>query len=119
MHSLVCEYLGYSRYEDLGQFPDIRNQLLEIKLQTSPTIDLGWVLPNSTEELNVPALNECNPRHCDTRYAIFYAKTEDGLVTLTHLIVTTGEDFFTRFRKFNGKGINGKIQIPLPRNFFD
>ena len=45
----VDGYLGYSRYEDKGQFPDIRHQLLEVKLQTSPTIDLGLVLPSSTE----------------------------------------------------------------------
>ena len=32
LHRLICECLGYSRYEDKGQFPDIRHQLLEVKL---------------------------------------------------------------------------------------
>lgn len=118
LHGMACQALGYSRYEDTGQFPDIKHQLLEIKLQTSPTIDLGLVEPSSEEFLDVPKLGETQPRHCDTRYAMFYAVTDGTTVTLTHLFVTTGEKFFTRFRKFGGKVINGKIQIPLPRNFF-
>lgn len=118
LHRMVCQALGYSRYEDTGQFPDIKHQLLEIKLQTSPTIDLGVVEPSSEELLDAQKLGDLQPRHCDTRYAMFYAMTDGNTVTLTHLFVTTGEKFFTRFPKFGGKGINGKIQIPLPRNFF-
>lgn len=118
LHSLVCQALGYSRHEDTGQFPDIKHQLLEVKLQTSPTIDLGLVEPSSEDALDVQKLGSTQPRHCDTRYAMFYAVTDGKTVTLTHLFVTTGERFFTRFRKFAGKVINGKIQIPLPRDFF-
>lgn len=118
LHRMVCEALGYSRYEDTGQFPDIKHQLLEIKLQTSPTIDLGLVEPSSVEFLDIQKLGEVQVRHCDTRYAMFYAETDGKTVMLTHLFVTTGEKFFTRFRKFGGKVINGKIQIPLPRDFF-
>jgi hypothetical protein len=118
LHRLVCECLGYGRYEDKGQFPDIYQQLLEVKLQTSPTIDLGLVLPSSKGILDISQLGGHHPRHCDTRYALFYAKTNGKAVTLTHLYVTTGADFFKRFRQFEGKVINGKIQIPLPRNFF-
>ena len=47
LHQFVCESLGYKNYEEDGQFPDIKNQLLEIKLQTSPTIDLGLALPKN------------------------------------------------------------------------
>ncbi len=118
LHRLICECLGYSRYEDKGQFPDVRHQLLEVKLQTSPTIDLGLVLPSSEDHLDVRQLGDHHPRHCDTRYAMYYAQTDGKQVTLTHLFVTTGTDFFTRFRRFEGKVTNGKIQIPLPRNFF-
>jgi hypothetical protein len=118
LHRLICKYLGYSRYEDKGQFPDIYQQLLEVKLQTSPTIDLGLVLPSSYESLDIQQLGNYHPQHRDTRYALFYAKTDGKRVTLTHLFVTTGADFFTRFRRFEGKTINGKIQIPLPKNFF-
>jgi len=118
LHRLICERLGYKSYEDNGQFPDIRHQLLEVKLQTSPTIDLGLVLPNSNEHLDIQALGHHHPRHSDTRYAMFFAKTDGVRVTLTNLYVTTGADFFKRFRRFEGKITNGKIQIPLPRNFF-
>jgi len=45
LHRLVCQHLGYNDYRDDGRFPDIRHQLLEVKLQTSPTIDLGLVSP--------------------------------------------------------------------------
>lgn len=119
LHRLICECLGYSSHEDMGQFPDIRHQLLEVKLQTSPTIDLGLVLPSSEEHLDVRQLGDYHPRHCDTRYAMFYAKTDGKHVTLTHLFLVTGTDFFTRFRRFEGKVTNGKIQIPLPKNFFN
>lgn len=119
LHRLICEYLGYSSYEDKGQFPDIRHQLLEVKLQTSPTIDLGLVLPSSTDNVDVQQLGYYHPKHRDTRYVIFYAKTDGRFVTLTHIYVSTGADFFTRFRQFEGKVSNGKIQIPLPRTFFE
>lgn len=118
LHRLICECFGYSRYEDMGQFPDIRHQLLEVKLQTSPTIDLGLVLPSSEDPIDIRQLGDYHPRHCDARYAMFYAKTDGKQVTLTHLFLTTGANFFTRFRRFEGKVANGKIQIPLPQNFF-
>ena len=119
LHRLVCERLGYSRFEDKGQFPDVRHQLLEVKLQTSPTIDLGLVLPSSEDLLDIRKLGPDHPRHCDTRYAMFYAETDGRIVRLTHVFLVTGHDFFSRFRRFEGKVINGKIQIPLPRYFFD
>lgn len=118
LHRLICQSLGYSSYEDKGQFPDILHQLLEVKLQTSPTIDLGLVLPSSEDHLDIKQIGGYHPKHCDTRYALFYAKTDGKQVTLTHLFLTTGADFFSRFRRFEGKVTNGKIQIPLPRSFF-
>lgn len=78
LHQLVCSALGYSEYHDGGQFPDIVNQLIEVKLQMSPTIDLGLVLPSSSEALDIPRLNSKIIRHCDVRYAIcssFYSNS--------------------------------------------
>ena len=118
LHRLVCEYLGYPDYRDDGRFPDVRHQLLEVKLQTSPTIDLGLVCPNSKEALDVPKLNRKQIRHRDVRYALFYAKTDGQRVTLTHFYLTTGETFFRRFPQFQGKVLNKKLQIPLPGDFF-
>ena len=118
LHKLVCSALGYSSYADDGKFPDVKNQLLEVKLQTSPTIDLGLVCPDSLDNLDF-TIDSALVRHCDTRYAVFYGTTNGSLVTLTHLVLTTGESFFNRFTQFQGKVVNGKIQLPLPANFFN
>jgi hypothetical protein len=119
LHMLVCKLLGYQSYQDNGQFPDVRHQLIEVKLQTAPTIDLGLVLPSSEKPLDMPKLGDTQIRACDTRYAIFYGVTDGQLVTLTHLFLTTGEQFFERFPQFGGNVLNGKLQIPLPRDFFN
>lgn len=119
LHRLICAALGYNDYRDDGQFPDIRHQLLEVKLQTSPTIDLGLVSPDSESLLDIPMIGDTQVRHCDVRYALFYANTDGATVTLTHFFLTTGEAFFTRFPQFQGKVLNKKLQIPLPGNFFD
>jgi hypothetical protein len=119
LHRLVCSHLGYGDYRDDGQFPDVRHQLLEVKLQTSPTIDLGLVCPDSTEALDVPQIEGRQIRHCDVRYALFYAGTDGKNVTLRHFFLTTGERFFSRFPQFQGKVLNKKLQIGLPRDFFE
>ena len=118
LHRMVCAALGYAIYQDHGQFPDVRHQLLEVKLQTSTTIDLGLVLPTSIDPLDVPQISGHQIRHCDVRYGVFYAKIDGSVVTLTHFVLTTGEAFFTRFTQFQGKVLNKKLQIPLPRDFF-
>ena len=118
LHRLVCRQLSYTGYRDDGQFPDVRHQLLEVKLQTSPTIDLGLVCPDSEESLDIPKIGDRKIRHRDVRYAVFYAALDGRNVTLTHLFVTTGEKFFTRFPQFQGNVLNRKIQIPLPVDFF-
>lgn len=119
LHRLVCRRLGYARFADDGQFPDLRNQLLEVKLQTSPTIDLGLVLPSSADPLDVPMIGGRQIRHCDVRYAVFVAAAVGGQITLTHLILTTGAAFLGRFPQFGGNVLNAKLQIPLPRDFFE
>ena len=118
LHRLICRALGYSSYQDDGQFPDVRHQLLEVKLQTSPTIDLGLVQPSSEALLDVPQIANEQLRHCDVRYAIFFATTNGHHVILTNFVLVTGEQFFARFPQFQGKVLNKKIQIPLPGDFF-
>lgn len=119
LHAVVSRALGYPVHADNGQFPDLPEQLLEVKLQTSPTIDLGLVSPDSDELVDVPAVGGVAVRHCDVRYAVFRAEIANGNVTLTGLVVCTGESFFGRFTKFQGKVINRKLQIPLPSGFFE
>ncbi|MBB4603596.1 hypothetical protein HNQ93_004223 [Hymenobacter luteus] len=118
LHKLVCKALGYDNYKDNGQFPDVNNQLLEVKLQTSTTIDLGLVSPDSEAKLDLEKLFNDNVRHCDVRYAIFFAETKSGVVTITDFYLTTGRDFFSRFTQFGGNVLNKKIQIGLPKGFF-
>lgn len=118
LHRLVCQRLGYGSYADNGRFPDVRNQLLEVKLQTSPTIDLGLVLPSSTDFLDGCLVDGVPIRHCDIRYALFHGVTDGRKVTINHFYLTTGRDFFQRFQQFAGKVLNKKLQIPLPSNFF-
>lgn len=118
LQEIVCKSLGYKDFRDNGQFPDIRHQLLEVKLQTSPTIDLGLITPDSTDLLDVPSVDGYKIRHCDVRYAVFCAKFKKETVVLENLILVTGESFFTRFPQFQGKVLNKKLQIPLPKDFF-
>ncbi len=114
LHEAICKCLKGS-WSDSGQFPDIPEQLLEVKLQTAPTIDLGLVSPDSTE--GIAALPDF--RHCDVRYCLVYGTIIPAGVRLDHLILTTGADFFKFFQKFAGKVRNAKLQIPLPAHFFD
>ena len=88
LNQLVCQHLGYADYRDCGQFPDVRHQLLEVKLQTSQTIDLGLVCPDSKDALDVPRIKGKQIRHCDVRYALFYATIDGEDVILTHLFLT-------------------------------
>lgn len=119
LHKKICKCLGYKKYADCGKFPDIINQLLEVKLQTSPTIDLGLVCPNSTKKLSSLTNKSLTVRHCDIRYALFFGEIKDNKVTLTNFYLTTGKDFFSRFQQFKGKVVNKKIQMPLPKEFFN
>ena len=113
LHRAVCETLGMA-HSDTGSFPDVLEQLVEVKLQTAATIDLGLVSPDNATPLDfLPGV-----RHCDVRYAVFYGTIVGGEVRLDHLVLTRGADFFTCFQRFEGMVVNAKLQIPLPRDFF-
>jgi hypothetical protein len=114
LHRAVCDALGLSDSCDTGACPDITEQLLEIKLQTAPTIDLGLISPDDITPLDwLPEV-----RHCDVRYAVFYGEVAGTRVKLDYVILTRGTDFFSFFQRFEGKVVNAKLQIPLPRTFF-
>ena len=116
LHSMICQYLGYSIYEDDGTYPDIANQLLEIKLQTSPTIDLGLHSPEDGE--CVVSIDGMRFYSEDVRYAVFDGVVEGDRILLRNLYLVTGKDFTTYFPLFQGRGTNAKLQLPLPYNFF-
>jgi hypothetical protein len=97
----------------------VRHQLLEVKLQTAPTIDLGLVTPDSTAHLDLGVVTPEPLRHCDVRYALFSGVPQGRQILLTGLHLTTGADFFSRFPRFGGKVLNRKLQIRLPKGFWE
>jgi hypothetical protein len=119
LHKLACKALGYSSYADNGQFPDIFHQLLEVKLQTSPTIDLGLALPSSKEKFHTGHLGVTGLSFSDIRYCVFAAEIDNDDLVINKVVVTTGKDFFSRFRQFEGRKVNSKIQLRLPESFFN
>lgn len=118
LHRLICELLEYESYNDDGSFPDLMNQLLEVKLQTSPTIDLGLVSPSDKTPLDIPELNKKQIRHCDVRYAVVSGSVSEGKITLDKLYLTSGQNFYNLFPQMAGNIENTKIQIRLPNDFF-
>ena len=89
-------------------------QALEVKAQSSPTIDLGLVTPDSTDE----ARGLSGLRHCDVRYCVAELAPRNLEFEITEIVVSTGKDFFREFRRFEGLRQNRKLQMHLPPDFF-
>lgn len=119
LHKKVCEALGFKVFAETGQFPDVRNQLLEVKLQTSKTIDLGHVEPSSCETLDIGCPEVTNLMPCEVRYAVVGGRWVGKNLKIESLSLVTGRHFFDHFKQFGGRGKNSKIQIKLPAGFFD
>ena len=85
LHRIICGLLGYSTYEDDGTYPDIMNQLIEIKLQTSPTIDLGLHSPDDDTALF--AIDGQEFRSKDVRYIIIDGFVESDNVRIRYVHV--------------------------------
>ena len=114
LHRLVCDRLD-TKFNENGRFPDVTEQLLEIKLQTSPTIDLGAIRPDSEKEIiGLPGI-----KHRDTRFVIFYGTQTGDKVKLTRVVVVNGADFYKHFDGFGGNVVNGKLQVTLPDELFE
>jgi len=110
----VLELLGYKNKEsDLlyGDFPDIKNQLLEVKVQDSPTVDLGKYSPEQEE---IVIENVKLTTH-DVRYliALTNSKTEE----IEGIILTPGEKLGEFFSFVSDQ--NYKCQRSIPMSFFE
>jgi len=116
LHKLISDALGIETPDDDGQITDVTDQLLEIKLQTSPTVDLGLISPGSADSVTVAGQSF---RYGDIRYAVVYGTVVDDEVRLDHLVLTSGADFFCFFKSLQGNVVNKKNQIRLPVGFFD
>lgn len=119
LQGIVYKQLGYTQYQENGQLPDLMNQLLEIKRQTSRTIDLGLFKPNDQDQLNIPAINGYVPKVEDLRYAIFYCSIKDTIMTINRVFLVTGKDFFQYFHLFSGNRQNKKIQLHLHKSYWN
>ena len=116
LQKAVTLALGLADHDNNSRWPDIVSQALEVKLQTSPTIDLGLVVP--TDPGIAVALSPAI-RHCDARYLVAYGVIDSaGATTITEVVVTTGIDFFNEFVQFGGLVKNTKLQIRLPPDLF-
>lgn len=111
----VLELLGYHFNEgDLlyGAYPDIRNQLLEVKVQDSPTVDLGKYSPENEEIV----LGGASPLTTyDVRYLI--ALTDSKTNRVHGLILTPGENLGDVFSYVSDQSY--KCQRAIPMAFFE
>jgi hypothetical protein len=116
LHRRVAEILGYGSFRDGGQFPDIRHQLLEVKLATSPTVDLGLADPASEVLLPCGGVPHAP---ADVRYALYGGRTGEGTVRLESLLLVSGRDFFGVLAPMGGGRRNAKLQVPLPPDLWN
>lgn len=111
LERLVASLLGYHIDDTLvGGYPDIPNQLLEIKIQDSPTVDLDKYSPSNpiTIDMNLDITTE------DVRYLIALTD-KNGIIE--GLILCPGNKLGEHFTFVNGTSY--KCQRSIPMNFFD
>ncbi|MFQ5803620.1 MAG: nuclease [Candidatus Methylomirabilales bacterium] len=114
LEEMVARMLGYSLSEqDLlaGGYPDIRHQALEIKVQDSPTVDLGRYSPEF-EEL-VPSCPRFTTR--SLRYLI--ALTDESTGVVQGAVVAPGAELGKHFTFVPLTSF--KSQRSMPMTFFD
>ena len=110
----VLDLLGYTLVDkDLlyGAYPDILNQLLEVKVQDTQTVDLGKFSPEHEEIIN----KELNLTTYDVRYLI--ALTNPKTETIEGIILSPGEKLGEVFSYVSDKSY--KCQRSIPMSFFE
>jgi len=110
----VLALLGYpTEDKDLlyGAFPDIPNQLLEVKVQDAQTVDLGKFTPENEEIIN----EKLNITTFDVRYLI--ALTNPDTEIIEGIILSPGERLGDVFSYVSDKSY--KCQRSIPMSFFD
>lgn len=111
---LVANILGYdvSPDDDLdGGYPDIRNQLLEVKVQDSQTVDLGKYTPQDPEVLD----SEYNITTLDIRYLI--ALTNKDTSEIQGILLVSGQELGTYGTFVPSQSF--KCQRRIPMKFFE
>lgn len=112
---IVARFLGYKPDKNellMGGFPDIRNQILEVKVQDSPTVDLGMFNPQFSSG---PVPWTLNSTMSDVRYLIALTHPRTGLVE--GLILCPGSKLGDHFSYVSDTSY--KCQRSIPMKFFD
>ena len=111
LERMVAYHLGYKKLQGglEGGYPDIRNQMLEIKVQDSPTIDLGRYSPQFEEEINEDFTTRT------IRYLIALTDALNGKID--GVVLCPGDELGKHFTYVAEKSF--KCQRSIPMNFFD
>lgn len=110
----VLELLGYPTSDsDLlyGAFPDIPNQLLEVKVQDTQTVDLGKFSPEKEEII----VEELNITTFDIRYLIALTNPETEIIE--GIILSPGEKLGEIFSYVSDQSY--KCQRSIPMDIFE
>lgn len=112
LERMVLNALGYGEESELvGDYPDIPNQLLEVKTQDSQTIDLGKFSPQYEEQFCPPLQFTTK----DTRYLI--ALTNPTKHIIEGIILSCGQHLEDRFTYVSEE--SNKWQRYIKMSFFD
>lgn len=114
LERMVLELLGYEMSDSeslVGGYPDIPNQLLEVKVQDSPTVDLGKFTPEKEEIVN----RENSLTTFDVRYLI--ALTDFKTVIIEGIILTPGGKLGEMFTYVSDVSYKCQRAIPIPVPF--
>lgn len=111
LERFVAYQLGYKDLKESleGGYPDIRNQMLEVKVQDSPTIDLGRYSPQFEEQIN----DDFTTR--TIRYLIALTDPSNG--EIDGVVMCPGEELGKYFTYVAEKSF--KCQRSIPMSFFD
>ena len=113
LEEIFATALGYTISDDellAGGYPDIRNQALEVKIQDSPTVDLGKYSPEFEEV--VPKCGGFTT--CNMRYFIALANPETNIVE--GAVLCSGNKLGLHFTYVPEESY--KCQRSIPMKFF-
>lgn len=114
LEEMIARSLGYTISDKellAGGYPDIRNQALEVKLQDSPTVDLGKYTPEYEEE--VPKCTNFNTRNM--RYLIVLTNPHTNVVE--GVVLCPGSELGKHFTFVANQSY--KCQRSIPMSFFE
>lgn len=111
LERMVAYQLGYKHMQDNleGGYPDIRNQMLEIKVQDSPTIDLGKYSPQFEEQIHDRFTTRT------IRYLIALTNSRDG--SIDGIVLCPGEKLGNFFTYVSEESF--RCQRSIPMSFFE